>query len=64
MEVNIQTPKTNGNGNGHLPIKKSRPVTAGPLREVHHNTFDPMKYMLKLPKKQINMKRDLTGVPF
>src|SRR5687768_11213454 len=50
MEVNIQTPKTNGNGNGHLPTKKSRPVTAGSLREVHHSTFDPMKYMLKLPK--------------
>jgi hypothetical protein len=50
MEVNIQTPKTNGNGNGHLPIKKSRPVKAGSTREVHHSIFDPMKYMLKLPK--------------
>src|SRR5687767_2288322 len=50
MEVNIQTPKTNGNGNGHLPIKKSRPVTAGPLNKGHISTFDPMKYMLKLPK--------------
>src|SRR5687767_14583715 len=50
MEVNIQTPKTNGNGNGHLPIKKSRPVTVGSTREVHHSIFDPMKYMLKLPK--------------
>jgi len=56
MEVNIQTPKTNGNGNGHLPIKKSHPATDGSLREVHHSTFDPMKYMLKLPKsKKVNL---------
>ena len=53
MEVNLQTPKTNGNGNGHLvPTKKSRPVTADSNREVHHSTFDPMKYMLKLPKSK------------
>ena len=44
MELNTQT-----NGNGHLQ-KKSHPVTDGSLREVHHSTFDPMKYMLKLPK--------------
>ena len=50
MEVNIEKPKTNANGNGHLPIKKSHPVTDGSQREVHHSTFDPMKYMLKLPK--------------
>src|SRR5688572_5487533 len=50
MEVNIETPKTIANGNGHLPIKKSHPVTDGSNREVHHSTFDPMKYMLKLPK--------------
>jgi hypothetical protein len=50
MEVNIQTTKTNGNGNRHLPIKKSHPVTDGSTREVHHSIFDPMKYMLKLPK--------------
>ena len=54
MEVNIQTPKTNGNG--HLPTKKSHPVTDGSLREVHHSIFDPMKYMLKLPKtKKISL---------
>src|SRR6266498_2347026 len=53
MEVNLQKPKTNGNGNGHLvPTKKSRPVTADSNREVHHSTFDPMKYMLKLPKSK------------
>ena len=50
MEVNIQHSKTNGNGNGHLPTKKSHPVSDGSLREVHHSIFDPMKYMLKLPK--------------
>ena len=50
MEVNIQHSKTNGNGNGHLPTKKSHPVTDGSNREVHHSIFDPMKYMLKLPK--------------
>ena len=50
MEANIQATKTNGNGNGHLATKKSHPVTAGSLREVHHSIFDPMKYMLKLPK--------------
>jgi hypothetical protein len=51
MEVNIQTPKTNANGNGHLvKTRKSQPVTVGSIHEVHHSTFDPMKYMLKLPK--------------
>src|SRR5688572_14723697 len=50
MEVNIQTPKTNGNGNRHLPIKKSRPVTADSLNKGHISIFDPNKYMLKLPK--------------
>src|SRR5688500_482755 len=50
MEVNIETPKTNGNGNGHLPIKKSRPVTADSLNRSHISIFDPMKCMLKLPK--------------
>src|ERR687896_122853 len=56
MEVNIQTPITNENDNGHLPIKKSHPVTDGSQREVHHSIFDPMKYMLKLPKhKKISL---------
>ena len=47
MEVNIQTTKSNGNG--HLQ-KKSQSIKTGSVREVHHSTFDPMKYMLKLPK--------------
>src|SRR4030065_1257949 len=51
MEQNLQTPKTNGNGNGHLVrTRKSRPKKADSLSEVHHSTFDPNKYMLKLPK--------------
>ena len=51
MEQNLQTPTTNGNGNGHLPTtRKSRPVKVDSLSEVHHSIFDPMKYMLKLPK--------------
>ena len=51
MEQNLQTPKTNGNGNGHLvKTRKSQSVKTGSLSEVHHSIFDPMKYMLKLPK--------------
>ena len=51
MEVNLQTPKTNGNGNGHLgETRKSQSIKTGSNSEVHHSTFDPMKYMLKLPK--------------
>jgi hypothetical protein len=50
MEVNIQTPNTNGNGNGHLETKKSRPVTADSLNNGHISMFDPNKYMLRLPK--------------
>src|SRR3990172_7109346 len=51
MEQNLQTPKTNGNGNGHLvETRKSRPVKADSISEVHHSIFDPNKYMLKLPK--------------
>jgi hypothetical protein len=51
MELNIQTPKPNGNGNGHLvTTRKSQSIKTGSLSNVHHSTFDPMKYMLKLPK--------------
>lgn len=57
MELNIQTPKTNGNGNGHLvETRKSQSTKTGSIHEVHHSTFDPMKYMLKLPKnKKVTM---------
>ena len=51
MEQNLQTPKTNGNGNGHLvETRKSQSVKTGSNSEVHHSIFDPNKYMLKLPK--------------
>jgi hypothetical protein len=50
MEQNLQTPKTNGNGNGHLLTKKSRPEKIGSVRQINHSIFDPMRYMLKLPK--------------
>ena len=50
MEVNIQTPKTNGNGNGHLVIKKSRSVTTDSFHNGYSSIFDPNRYMLKLPK--------------
>src|SRR5688572_18971387 len=53
MEVNLKTPKTNGNGNGHLlKTRKSRSIKTDSLSEVHHSIFDPMKYMLKLPKSK------------
>jgi hypothetical protein len=56
MELNIQTPKTIGNGNGHLLTKKSRPEMIGSVRQINHNIFDPMRYMLKLPKtKKISL---------
>jgi hypothetical protein len=51
MELNIETPKTNGDSNGHLLItRKSRPVKDDSLNNAHISIFDPNKYMLKLPK--------------
>ncbi len=51
MELNTQTPKTNGNGNGHMLLtKKSRSVKTDSLPGSHISIFDPNKYMLKLPK--------------
>jgi hypothetical protein len=44
MEINTHT-----NGNGHLQ-KKSQSIKTGSVKQVNHSTFDPMKYMLKLPK--------------
>jgi hypothetical protein len=53
MEVNLQTTKANGNGNGHLvTTRKSQSIKTGSIHEVHHSIFDPMKYMLKLPKSK------------
>src|SRR5215211_5322397 len=51
MEVNIETPKPNGNSNGHMLLtRKSRPVKADSVHSTHVSIFDPNKYMLKLPK--------------
>jgi hypothetical protein len=51
MELNIQTPKTNAVTNVHLvPTKKSRSEKTDSPYNAHISTFDPMKYMLKLPK--------------
>ena len=47
MEQIIQTPKTNGNG--HI-TRKSRSFLTDSISNGHSSTFDPMKYMLKLPK--------------
>ena len=51
MELNMQTPKTNGMSNGHLMLnKKSRSIQTDSLPDSHISIFDPNKYMLKLPK--------------
>ena len=51
MEQIIQTPKPNGNSNGHMLLtRKSRPVKADSVHSTHISIFDPNKYMLKLPK--------------
>src|SRR6185503_18453415 len=51
MEPNIQTPKTNGQSNGHLLItEKSRSTKTDSFNNGHISIFDPNKYMLKLPK--------------
>ena len=51
MELNIETPKTNGTSNGHLLItKKSQSVKTDSPSNGHISIFDPNKYMLKLPK--------------
>ena len=50
METNLQTIKTNGNG--HLQTEKSRPSQTSSLSNGHSSIFDPMKYMLKLPKNR------------
>ena len=51
MELNNETPKTNGNSNGHLLTnKESRSNKTSSLSSGHISIFDPNKYMLKLPK--------------
>jgi len=54
MELNIQTPKTNGKGNGPLLLtKKSRLAKADSLHTGHISIFDPNKYMSKFSKSQV-----------
>jgi hypothetical protein len=51
MEVNIETPKTNGMRNGHLLLnQKSRSEKTDSHTNGHISIFKPNKYMLKLPK--------------
>jgi hypothetical protein len=51
MELNLETPKTNGQRNGQLLVtKKSRSAKSDSANNGHISTFDPNKYMLKLPK--------------
>ena len=51
MEVNIETPQTNGISDGHLLLnQKSRSAKTDSYTNGHINIFDPNKYMLKLPK--------------
>ena len=51
MELNIQTPKPNGQSNGHMLLtKKSRSIKTDSINNNHISIFDPNKYMLKLPK--------------
>ncbi len=61
MEVSIQTPKPNGQSNGHLLItRKSQPVKADSPNSAHISIFDPNKYMLKLPKtKKITLENGM-----
>jgi hypothetical protein len=50
----LQQPQQNGNvSNGELgSTKRSRPKKSGSPKQSNGNTFDPMKYMLKLPKNK------------
>jgi hypothetical protein len=52
MQTNLQTVKTNGNGNGYVINEKSRSLQTSPSTNGHSSIFDPMKYMLKLPKSK------------
>src|SRR5215212_7256272 len=53
MELNIQTPQTNGQSNGHLLVtEKSRSIQTDSLANGHISISDPNKYMLKLPKSK------------
>lgn len=57
MEPNLQNHKTNGVSDGVLDLKrKRRSVRTDAPPQQHISIFDPMKYMLKLPKnKKVTM---------
>ena len=51
--MQTQNIRQNGeSGNGVGKEKKSRPVKADSAKHTNGSTFDPMKYMLKLPKSK------------
>jgi hypothetical protein len=53
LQQQIQGKAVNGDSR---PKKKSRPKKIGSSKQTNGNTFDPMKYMLKLPKtKKVNL---------
>ena len=53
LQQQIQDKAVNGDSR---PKKKSRPKKIGSSKQTNGNTFDPMKYMLKLPKtKKVNL---------
>ena len=53
LQQQIQGKAVNGDSR---PKKKSRPKKIGSVKQINGNTFDPMKYMLKLPKsKKVNL---------
>jgi hypothetical protein len=57
MQINGQTKKAHiKNEVIDMLIKKSQPLTADSPSKNHHSIFDPIKYMLKLPKtKKVKM---------
>lgn len=57
MEQTLQIQNQHVIGNGELKqIKKSRPKKADSIPNIYRSIFDPMKYMLKLPKtKKVKM---------
>ena len=56
MEQLQQQPQDKATNGDLKPRKKSRPKKAGSRAQTNGSTFDPMKYMLKLPKtKKVNL---------
>jgi hypothetical protein len=57
MDLNLQTHKLSAISNGHFQVtKRSQPKRADSHNNINHSIFDPMKYMLRLPKtKKVKM---------